>query len=745
MDNYKNSDNMNPTPPHEDLNWLLEIIRGSGRKYDVEKIKKAYEVADRLHEGQRRASGEAYISHPIAVAEIVASLGLDTDSICAALLHDTVEDCADKISLEEESKMFGSDVAMLVDGLTKIMDIEFADEEEAHMEDLRKMLLATVHDVRVIVIKLCDRLHNMRTLGAKKEDRRRAKALETMHIYAPLAHLLGIQKLKQELENLSLYHLDPYGYNEIQDYIEKKYGECMDLIEKVRTHVQETLEKTGMKFTLESRIKSVYSIYKKMYNKGKSFDEIYDFFALRIICDEAVDCYSALGFIHEMYKLVPGRFKDYISTPKQNNYQSIHTTVIGEDGIPFEVQIRSAEMHQIAEYGVAAHWKYKTGDKTGEQVDKRLEKIASFIEAEEGTRDPEDFLDTFKTGIIQEEILVFTPKGDVVSLPVGSNVIDFAYSIHSAVGNKMVGAKINGMIVPIDKVPQNGDIVEIITSNSSKGPSRDWLKIVRTGEAKSKIRQWFKKEKRDENIAVGKGIIDAELKKYSRAYTDAQRAEIVMNVAKRIGVQSAEDLYNTIGYGGLSVSKIALKLHDEFARIVKVEEPEQAPAQIPVVKPHKHLKSNSGIIVDGEAGCQIKFAKCCNPLPGDAVIGFVTKGFGISVHKQDCPNVESGMANPDNDGRWVRAEWEVDYAVSTDVYEALLQIYAFNSLTLMADITMTLADMKVSVLSINTQQKGNDKIIINMKISCKNIEHFKSIVSRLRGLHDIEDVTRGFS
>ncbi|MBO5904199.1 MAG: bifunctional (p)ppGpp synthetase/guanosine-3',5'-bis(diphosphate) 3'-pyrophosphohydrolase, partial [Clostridia bacterium] len=325
MDNYKNSDNMNPTPPHEDLSWLLDIIRGSGRKYDVEKIKKAYEVADRLHEGQRRASGEAYISHPIAVAEIVASLGLDTDSICAALLHDTVEDCADKISLEDESKMFGSDVAMLVDGLTKIMDIEFADEEEAHMEDLRKMLLATVHDVRVIVIKLCDRLHNMRTLGAKKEDSRRAKALETMHIYAPLAHLLGIQKLKQELENLSLYHLDPYGYNEIQDYIEKKYGECMDLIEKVRTHVQDTLEKTGMKFTLESRIKSVYSIYKKMYNKGKSFDEIYDFFALRIICDEAVDCYSALGFIHEMYKLVPGRFKDYISTPKQNNYQSIHT------------------------------------------------------------------------------------------------------------------------------------------------------------------------------------------------------------------------------------------------------------------------------------------------------------------------------------------------------------------------------------------------------------------------------------
>ncbi|MBQ4327508.1 MAG: bifunctional (p)ppGpp synthetase/guanosine-3',5'-bis(diphosphate) 3'-pyrophosphohydrolase [Clostridia bacterium] len=740
-----NSDNMNPTPPHEDINWLLDIIRGSGRKYDLEKIKKAYEVADRLHEGQRRASGEAYISHPIAVAEIVASLGLDTDSICAALLHDTVEDCADKISLEEESKMFGSDVAMLVDGLTKIMNIEFADEEEAHMEDLRKMLLATVHDVRVIVIKLCDRLHNMRTLSAKKEDRRRAKALETMHIYAPLAHLLGIQKLKQELENLSLYHLDPYGYNEIQDYISKKYGECMDLIEKVRSHVQEELERAGIKFHLESRIKSVYSIYKKMYNKGKSFDEIYDFFALRIICDEPADCYSALGFIHEMYKLVPGRFKDYISTPKQNNYQSIHTTVIGEDGIPFEVQIRSAEMHQIAEYGVAAHWKYKTGDKTGEQVDKRLEKIASFIEDEAGTRDPEDFLDTFKTGIIQEEILVFTPKGDVVSLPVGSNVIDFAYSIHSAVGNKMVGAKINGMIVSIDKVPQNGDIVEIITSNSSKGPSRDWLKIVRTGEAKSKIRQWFKKEKRDENITVGKGIIDAELKKYSRAYTDAQRAEIVMNVAKRIGVQSAEDLYNTIGYGGLSVSKIALKLHDEFARIVKVEEPEAAPAQIPVVKPHKHLKSNSGIIVDGEVGCQIKFAKCCNPLPGDSVIGFVTKGFGISIHKQDCPNVETGMANPENDGRWVRAEWEADYAISSDVYEALLQIFAYNSLTLMADITMTLADMKVSVLSINTQQKGDDKIIINMKISCKNIDHFKSIVSRLRGLHDIEDVTRGFS
>ncbi len=736
--------------PESDFRRLINTLRATGKKYDIEKIERAYEIAAELHRGQVRLSGEPYISHPVAVAQSAAGLELDTDSICAALLHDTVEDCFDKISLLDIEKNFGPDVAMLVDGLTKIVVLSVDDKEEQHIENLRKMLLAMSKDIRVILIKLCDRVHNMRTLAAKKEEKQRVIALETMQVYAPLAHRLGMQRIKQELENLGMQYLDPIGYQEVKNDIEKRYGQNLGFIEHIRSAVDECLQENNVKFTLEGRIKSVYSVYRKMYTQNKSFDEIYDFYALRIIVETELECYTVLGLIHEMFNSIPGRFKDYISTPKPNMYRSLHTTVIGRDGVPFEVQIRTKEMHQVAEFGIAAHWKYKTGERSAkEEIDKKLEWIAKLIETEDGTRDPEEFMSALKTDIYHDETFVFTPKGDVIALPQGSTVIDFAYSIHSAVGNKMIGAKINGMIVSIDKVPQNGEIVEILTSSASKGPSRDWLKIVKTSQARNKIRQWFKKEKRSDNILVGKSAVDVELRKFGVIYTENQRNEIVENVGKRMGYNSADDVYNTIGYGGVAISKLASKLKDEFDRIVKPAaiSPQITEAkQVQVAKTPNTGKGRGGVIVDGESGCMVKFAKCCNPLPGDNIIGFITKGYGVSIHKLDCPNAISGRNDPENAERWVDAIWEYDTGNNNnEIYEALIQIIARNTITLIADITMALAEMKVLILQINSQKRPDDSIIISLKVGCKNIEHFKSIVSRLNSLKDVEDVKRGFS
>ncbi len=737
--------------PASDFNRLINSLKATGKKYDFDKIELAYKTADELHAGQMRLSGEPYISHPIAVAQSAAGLGLDTDSICAALLHDTVEDCSDQIGLSDIEKNFGGDVAMLVDGLTKIVAFTFTDDkEEQHIENLRKMLLAMSKDIRVILIKLCDRVHNMRTLSAKKEEKQRIIALETMQVYAPLAHRLGIQKIKQELENLAMQYLDPIGYNEVKSDIEKKYGQNLGFVEHIRSAVDSCLKENNLNFALEGRIKSVYSIYRKMYTQNKSFDEIYDFYALRVIVDTELECYTVLGHIHEMFKSIPGRFKDYISTPKPNMYRSLHTTVIGRAGVPFEVQIRTKEMHQVAEYGIAAHWKYKSGERAvKEEIDKKLEWIAKLIETEDGTRDPEEFMSALKTDIYHDETFVFTPKGDVIALPQGSTVIDFAYSIHSAVGNKMIGAKINGMIVSIDKVPQNGEIVEILTSSASKGPSRDWLNIVKTSQARNKIRQWFKKEKRADNILVGKSAVDAELRRLGSVYTESQRNEIVENVGKRMGFNSADDVYNTIGYGGVAISKLASKLKDEFERIVKpIAPPPQITEaeQVQVAKAPTGGKGRGGVIVDGESGCMVKFAKCCNPLPGDNIIGFITKGYGVSIHKRDCPNAISGRNDPENADRWVDAIWEYDTSNNNnEIYEALMQIIARNTITLIADITMALAEMKVSILQINSQKRPDESIIINLKVGCKNIEHFKSIVSRLKSLKNVDDVRRGFS
>ncbi len=729
---------------HNGIDKLITMLRATGKKYDIEKIQRAYEYANELHEGQFRASGDAYISHPIAVAEIVAGLELDTDSICAALLHDTVEDCSEKTNLKEIEKLFGQDVSMLVDGLTKIVTLKVEDKEEAHIETLRKMLLAMSKDVRVIFIKLCDRVHNMRTLDAKPDAKRRITALETMQVYAPLAHRLGMQKIKQELENLGLKYIDPIGYEEVRTNIEKKYGQSLHFIEDVRLMVDTKLRENNIKFTLEGRIKTAYSIYKKMYNHNKSFDEIFDFYALRIIVDTELDCYTALGLIHEMFNSVPGRFKDYISTPKPNMYRSLHTTVIGKYGIPFEVQIRTWEMHHIAEYGVAAHWKYKSGEKSKEEIDKKLEWISRLLETEDETRDPEEFMQALKIDIFHDETFVFTPKGDVMALPQGATVIDFAYAIHSAVGHKMIGAKINGMIVPIDRVLQNGEIVEILTSSSSKGPSRDWLKIVTTSDAKNRIRQWFKKEKRADNIILGRSMIEGEIKKAGYIVNEAIRTEAVENVAVRNGFATADDLYNTIGYGGLPISKVRNKIVDEVGKIIApVEVAPVVTEETMVTSKPKKIRSNSGIIVDGESGCSVKFAKCCNPLPGDKVIGFITKGYGISIHKHDCPNVITGKNNPEYADRWVTATWDEDSNAKRSLFEAHLQLRVDDRIGMLADISVALADMRVDILQINVQTSSGGSLV-SLKVGCKNTDHYSSIVSRLRSIPGIYDVSRGF-
>ena len=737
--------NMNPN-----IDKILAVIENSEKNYDVEKIERAYLYARELHEGQFRVSGEPYISHPIAVAEIVTGLGLDTDSICAAFLHDTVEDCPDKTSVDIVRQLFGDEVAMLVDGLTKMKMINVEDKEEENMENIRKMLLAMSKDIRVIFIKLCDRLHNMRTLAVKKDGKRRLTALETMHVYAPLAHRLGMQRIKQELENLALSYLDPIGYAEVSADIERKYGQNQNFIDNTRSFVAGKLMEYNINFNLEGRVKTVYSIYRKMFNQNKSFDEIYDFYAIRIIVDTELECYTALGIIHELFKSIPGRFKDYISTPKPNMYQSLHTTVIGRDGIPFEVQIRTREMHHVAEYGIAAHWKYKSGEKSKEDIDQKLQWISRLIDTEDGAIDTEDFMHALKIDIFSDETLVFTPKGDVISLPQGATLIDFAYAIHSQIGNRMVGAKINGMIAPIDRMPQTGEIIEILTSASSKGPSRDWLKIVKTSEARSKIRAWFKKEKRPENIKIGMAELDKEFAKYKIKPTDAQKIEIVAAVAKKLGMKDSDDLYNAVGYNGVAMTKVVNKLKTEYERVVKPEE------HIPVItdtsqvptKSSKRIRSSGGVVIDGEYGCEVKFAKCCNPLPGDDIIGFVTKGYGVSIHKCDCPNAVAGRRNPENADRWISAEWDNESFTTPEgraLYEVVLQIFAENDIMLLANITAAIAEMKVSLLSINTKKRTESDIIINLTVGCKNIEHYNSILSRLRNINHIHSIERGYS
>lgn len=725
---------------------LLEKLSKIGN-FDLEKINKAYQFAEKLHYGQKRISGEPYITHPLSVALIIAELQLDTDSVCAALLHDTLEDCDDKVDLPLIKKEFGNDVADIVDGVTKLIHIPFETKQDESIENLRKMFLAMSKDLRVIFIKLADRLHNMRTLSFRTPEKQRIIALETMHVYAPLAHRLGIQLIKQELEMLALKYLDPIGFEEVRKDTEKRFGENKDFLEKATINVEHGISEYGIRYKLEGRIKSIYSIYRKMYNQSKNFDEIYDFYAMRVLVETEIDCYTVLGIIHERFNSIPGRFKDYISNPKPNLYRSLHTTVMGKEGIPFEVQIRTWDMHKVAEYGLAAHWKYKSGEKEKVMVDKKLQWIRTLLETEKDTDDPDEFFRPLKIDLFEDEIFVFTPKGDVVNLPNGSTPIDFAYAIHSAVGNKMVGAKINGHIVSIDSILETGQIVEILTSSSSKGPSRDWLKKVRSGEARNKIRQFFKKEMRPENIAVGKLEVEKELKRYGRSFNETQKNEIVKNVSNRIGLPDVEDLYNNIGYGGLSISKISAKLRDEFLRVVEPSEENEIPESL-VEKTAKHDRkkgrSNAeSVIIDSVEGCVVKFAKCCNPLPGDDIIGFITKGFGVSVHKYECSNAQAGLKRPEHKDRWVVASWSKK--IEQNIYgnfEAILNIYTVYTPNIITDVSLALSDMKVAVTSISTRDNAGE-IVITVGVKCSGIEHLKSIMQGLKKVKNIREITRG--
>ena len=733
--------------PYILISPMLERMSQLSDRYDIEKIKAAYLLAAKAHNGQFRQSGEPYISHPIAVAESVVELGLDTDTVCAAFLHDTVEDCED-VSLEAIRDRFGEDVALIVDGVTKIRSVSVVDKEGQHVENVRRMMLAISKDIRVIIVKLCDRLHNMRTLSGKKNgDKQRDIALETMYVYAPLAHRLGMQRIKLELENLSLLYLDPIGYEEVTESVKGRFGTSRDLLESARKRIEQKLDETRITYTMEDRIKSVYSLYRKIYELGKPFEEIYDFYALRVIVSTVEECYTVLGLVHEMFTSIPGRFKDYISMPKPNMYRSLHTTVMSRDGVPFEVQIRTYEMHQTAEFGIAAHWRYKSGEKASPDVDKQLAWIAELIETDEGIKDPDEYIHSFKKNIFREEIFVFTPKGDVISLPAGATVIDFAYTIHTAVGNKMVGAKINGVIVPIDRVPQTGDVVEILTQ-ANHGPSRDWLNVVTTSGARSKIRQWFKKEKRPENIMVGKEAIEKELRRQGHALTAREMEQIIESVARRLGVQSAEDLYDTVGYGGIAMSRIAVRLRDECNKLIKTQEDaaKDIDAEALAIIQEKNAQrsasqhSKGGVVVDGAAGCLVKFAKCCNPLPGDPVIGFVTRGFGISVHKRDCPNAISGAADASQADRWLPAHWEKDTGNST--YEASLALLAEDKIGVLAEVSAALAEMRVPVMTVNVAPPKNERAVIYLTVGCRDTEHYNSIVSRLRAIPTVLSVMR---
>ena len=710
---------------------LTEAIRASGRAYNMDMIEKAYRMANEAHKDARRRSGEPYICHPLAVARLVLDLGMDTESIAASLLHDVVEDTP--ITIDEVKSAFGAEVALLVDGVTKLTKIQFSSIEEQQAENLRKMLLAMSQDVRVMIIKLCDRLHNMRTGDAWPEQKRRDKARETMEVYAPIANRLGILNIKEELEDRSLHYLDPVGYEEISKLLSERSGE--EFLAGVSALIEKRLEESGIHgAAMKRRVKSIYGIYRKMFVQNKSFDEIYDVYAVRIILDTITECYSALGLIHDMYHPLPNRFKDYISTPKPNGYQSLHTTVIGHEGIPFEVQIRTRQMDEQAEYGVAAHWKYKEGLGGHDKLDERLAWVRQLLENQRLSDDSGNLLHDLKSDLLPEEVFAFTPKGDVINLPAGATCIDFAYAIHSAVGNRMVGCKVNNRMVPIDHVVATGEIIEVILGPADKGPSRDWLKIVKTSEAKSKIRNWFKKMRRDENIAEGRDALAKELRREGIAIPDDKLDEFVGGCCRRMRQNSAEDLYAAIGYGGITIANCMPKFKEEYQKLKAAEAPAPELPKVDLRKVH----STDGVVVEGFDNTPIKFAKCCNPLPGDPIVGFITRGFGVSIHKASCANATASMKDPSNAPRWVKAYWADSVKES---YKAGVEILALDRNDLLKDVLNALSDMRVPIYNMNARQVDNYGIV-NLTIGINNTEHVDRVVARLGKIRDVLKVTR---
>ena len=710
---------------------LTEAIKASGRAYNMDMIEKAYRMANEAHKDARRRSGEPYICHPLAVARLVLDLGMDTESIAASLLHDVVEDTP--ITIDEVKSAFGAEVALLVDGVTKLTKIQFSSIEEQQAENLRKMLLAMSQDVRVMIIKLCDRLHNMRTGDAWPEQKRRDKARETMEVYAPIANRLGILNIKEELEDRSLHYLDPVGYEEISKLLSERSGE--EFLAGVSALIEKRLEESGIHgAAMKRRVKSIYGIYRKMFVQNKSFDEIYDVYAVRIILDTITECYSALGLIHDMYHPLPNRFKDYISTPKPNGYQSLHTTVIGHEGIPFEVQIRTRQMDEQAEYGVAAHWKYKEGIGGHDKLDDRLAWVRQLLENQRVSEDSGNLLHDLKSDLLPEEVFAFTPKGDVINLPAGATCIDFAYAIHSAVGNRMIGCKVNNRMVPIDHVVVTGEIIEVILGPADKGPSRDWLKIVKTSEAKSKIRNWFKKMRRDENIAEGRDALAKELRREGILIPDDKLDEFVGSCCRRMRQNSAEDLYAAIGYGGITIANCIPKFKEEYQKLRAAENP---PMELPKVDLRK-VHSTDGVVVEGFDNTPIKFAKCCSPLPGDPIVGFITRGFGVSIHKASCTNAQASMRDPSNAPRWVKAYWADSVKES---YKAGLEIVALDRTDLLKDVLNALSDMRVPIYTMNARQADNCGVI-NLTVGINNTEHLDRVVARLAKIRDVLKVTR---
>ena len=715
---------------------FFELVKNNSQ-YDSEKIEKAYTLAYEAHKNQRRRSGEPYIMHPVAVAKILYELGMDNECIIGALLHDVVEDTTYDLDFIREK--FGEEVAVLVDGVTKLGKIPLSTKEEVQAENIRKMFIAMNQDVRVIIIKLADRLHNMRTLQFMPEYKQREKSLETLEIYAPIAHRLGIRAVKEELEDLAIRYLDPIAYREIESSLDMKVSEGKQFLDDIKTQIKEKLEPIMKDVTITSRVKSVHGIFRKVYIKGKNFEEIYDIYAIRIIVDSMIDCYNALGIVHDMFTPLPGRFKDYISTPKPNMYQSLHTTVLSKKGIPFEIQIRTWDMHRTAEYGIAAHWKYKIGKGGKDHLDKSLQWIHQMLENGDSAENAEDMVSSIKGDLSIDEIYVFTPKGDVKSLPKGSTVIDFAYAIHSAVGNRMIGAKIDGRIVPLDTVVKTGQVVEIITSNQQgKGPSRDWLGIVKSGEARSKIRAWFKKEKRDENIVQGKADLEHEFKRNYLRFEAGQYDEFVKKIAERQHFDSVEDFYAAIGYGGVQISRLMPGIKDEYNRNWKIKEA-ATPSVNKVVKTHQ-TKSSDGVVVEGIDNCLINMAKCCSPLPGEPIIGFITRGHGLTVHRRDCKNVPVDIANSPEPERWISAHWDSKVKVEA---RSSLDVYAIDRDGVVLDITTTIVNAHVKLHTINARPINDGNCITSMSITVNNKEHLDAIIRLLSKIDGVYLIERG--
>ena len=721
----------------KDYNELKKCMEDFGGKYDYDLVKRAFERCVIAHDGQKRRSMEDYYIHPLNVAKIIVSLGLDSHSIAVALLHDVVEDT--EYTLDDIRTEFDDEVALLVDGVTKIGRLNFSTKEQQQAESLRKMLIAMGKDIRVIIIKLADRLHNMRTLDAMPEQKQRDVSVETLEVYAPIAHRLGIRPVKEELEDLAIKHLDPVAYNEIEESLTLHRQHREQILEEIKKRIAERLgeEMSNVKLSFQGRVKSIHGIYRKMYIQGKDFDEIYDIYAIRIITDTVADCYNILGIMHDMFRPIPNRFKDYISTPKPNMYQSLHTTVISRAGIPFEIQIRTFEMHHTAEFGIAAHWKYKEGITTNDQgLEERLAWIRQILDNQETTNDATDIVRSIKVDLAEEDVFAVTPKGDVINLPVGSTVVDFAFAIHSAVGTRMIGAKVDGKIVPINHEIKTGEVIEILTTNQAgHGPSRDWLNIAVTNQAKAKIRSWFKKEKRTENIASGKLDFEKELRRNGIEISEEKYTEFIEDLAKRNRFANGDEFYAAIGYGGILLSKLIPRIKEDYNK-------KAAAAKVPEIVPienSRRAKSSDGVIVEGIDNCLIKLSKCCAPLPGDDIIGFITRGHGVSIHKRDCNNVPKNIPESAEPDRWITAYWD---GSKSDSFTSTLQAMFINRDGIVIDVMNAINNMRVPVHSINARETKEGNCVVVVTVSAESVEHLRSIIARIEKIQGVYNVER---